>query len=165
MKKRYILLAAAAAVGGYLYSGLPLPSSHSDDSRIAYVFAREGLGSSQCVDVGIESRDELLIPLRQPDEGPPLQLNAQRFESDKVQRVAAQLASGDFTVVRPKVEGIQIGPDADQMSCFSSISSIIVVEDVAIVRYLSPRGTFGVYAFHKGMFGWRAVERVEMGWW
>lgn len=165
MKKRYILLAVAIAVGGYLYSGLPLPSSHAGDPRIASVFAREGLGFGQCVTVGDESRDELVIPLKSDENGPPGQLTVSRFESQDVQRLATQLSSGEFAIVRPRVDGIQIGPDQEGDGCGAYISSMIVVDDIAIVRFSAPGGDIGAHAFQKGAFGWRSIERVHLGWW
>ena len=128
-------------------------------------FAREGLGSAPCISYWGESKEELAIPLREAPNGPPGQLTASRFKSDEVRRVAPSLANGEFEVVKPKIEGIQIGPDTEGDWCGSSVSSVIVVDDVAIVSFSSPGGDRGAHAFHRGAFGWRSIERVHLGWW
>ncbi|WP_432199672.1 hypothetical protein ACRAQ7_08105 [Erythrobacter sp. W53] len=159
----------AVLVGGYFYFGLPLPSSHSDDPRVAYVFARESLGSAPCIHIRQENPADLLIPIEADENGPPGQLTQDSFDSEEVGLLSEKLASGEFQIVRPKIKGMRlVGLNDDQYyeeACFSSIGSIIVAEDIAIVRFTSPNGPIGAYVFKREFFGWRAIERVWLGFW
>ena len=165
MKKRYILLIVAISVGGYLYSGFPLPSSHTSDPRMAYIFAREGLGFAGCVNYYQPDRDMLTIPIREDPGGAPGTLTVGRFKSEKVRKFANQLSQGRFEIVTPQIAGIRLVGDTSEEYCGSWVSQIVVVEDLAIARFSSPGGDFGAYAFERGILGWRAVERVHLGWW
>lgn len=159
--KKVIFLILVVAIGGYLYFGLPLPSSHSNDQRVAYVFAREGLGSAPCIHVDDESREDLLIPKSPDDDGPP-QLTQNYFDSEEIGLISSELASGDFEIVRPRVTGMRVVSGESDETCFSSIGPILVVDDIAIVHFMSPGGPIGSYVFKREFFGWRAIERV--GW-
>ena len=164
MKTRIFLFLAVVA-GVYFYFGLPLPSSHSDDQRVAYVFAREGLGSADCINIGKESRDELAIPLEAAKDGPPGQLTQARFKSEEASELSEKLASGDFAVVHPKITGIRFGNYENGDWCGAWISPFIVAEDIAIVRFSSPGGAIGAHVFKREFFGWRSIERVHLAWW
>lgn len=163
--KRVFFFALAVCIGGYLYFGLPLPSSHTNDPRMSYVFAREGLGFASCVGYWEKSRKNLSIPLQENPNGPPGQLTISHFESNEVHQVASKLAEGRFDIVMPAISGLELRDSTNEEGCASDISQIVVVDDIALIHFSAPGGDIGVHAFHRGIFGWRAIERVHLGWW
>ena len=132
---------------------------------MAYIFAREGLGFADCVNYYHSDKDMLRIPIEEDPDGAPGILTVGRFKSEKVRKFADQLSQGRLEIVTPQIARIRLVGDTSEEYCGSSVSQIVVVNDLAVARFSSPGGDFGAYVFERGILGWRAVERVHLGWW
>ena len=147
------------------------PAADTDDAianeLIDLVVQREA-PFHQCVEIGDQT---LVVNYATDFQGPILGPHPSAFSNQELNAAAASVAidqarlfeAGSVTK-NPKVLGEPDTIDGTG-SCTMRVHLPLVVKDFAFVKFSTPSGHIGVYAFQRKSRWWQVAERVHFGWW